>query len=67
MMLKQLSNSQIIDLIDEWIHNERDRKIMKRRFIDGIIYERLAEEFYLSVIQTKTIVYNGEKELIKHL
>lgn len=66
-MLKNLSNSEISHIIDEWIHSERDRKILKRRYIDGIVYERIAEEFDLSVIQTKTIVYNGEKELIKHL
>lgn len=67
MTLKQLSNSQINSLIDEWIHSERDRQIMKRRFIDGIVYERLAEEFGLSVIQTKTIVSNGRKELLRRL
>lgn len=66
-MLKNLSNSEITHIIDEWIHSERDRQILKRRFIDGITYEKIAEEFNLSVIQTKTIVYNGEKELIKHL
>lgn len=67
MNLKQLPNSQIIEIIDEWIHSERDRKIMKRRFIDGIGFEMLAEEFCLSVIHTKTIVYKGEKELINHI
>ena len=66
-MLKNLSNSEISHIIDEWIHSERDRELLKRRLIDGIIYERIAEEFDLSVIQTKTIVYNGKKELIKHL
>ncbi len=66
-MIENLSNSEISYLIDEWIHSERDRKILKRRFIDGIVYEHLAEEFDLSVVKTKTIVYNGEKELIKRL
>ena len=66
-MLKQLSNSHINSLIDEWIHNERDRKIMKRRFIDGVTYEKIAEEFDLSVTQVKTIIYKTKKELIKYL
>ena len=66
-MLKNLSNSQISSLIDEWLHNERDRKILKRRLIDGIIYERIAEEYGLSVTQAKNIVSNGRKELLKHL
>jgi hypothetical protein len=59
------SNSRIEFLIDEYIHNERDRAILKRRFIDGICYEPLAEEFDLSVSQIKRIVYKGEKVLLK--
>ena len=39
------SRSQIEHIIDEWIFSERDRKIMKRRWLDGICYEPLAEEF----------------------
>ncbi len=44
------------NLIDEWIFNERDREIIKRRLLDGICFEPLAEEFEMSVRQTKTIV-----------
>ena len=66
-MMKNLSNSEISHIIDEWIHSERGRQLLKRRFIDGVTYEKIAEEFDLSVIQTKTIVYNCEKYLIKHL
>lgn len=43
-------------IIDEWIFNERDREIIKRRLLDGICFEPLAEEFEMSVRQTKTIV-----------
>ena len=50
------SNSEIINLINEYIHSERDREIMKRRLVDGICYEPLAEEFDLSTVQTKRIV-----------
>lgn len=62
--------SQIEGLIDEWIignNAERDRRILKRRLIDGIHYEALAEEFDLSVRQTKKIVYKGEERLFKHI
>jgi hypothetical protein len=54
-------------LIDEWIFSERDRAILKRRLLDGICYEPLAEEFALSVRQTKNIVYKGEKTLYSHI
>lgn len=62
-----LSRSELEKLIDEWILSERDRKILKRRLIDGIRFEPLAEEFDLSVRYTKTIVYKGEDRLFKHL
>ena len=58
-----LSRSELNALIDEWIFNERDRKILKRRLLDGICYEPLAEEFDLSVRHIKTIVYNGEQKI----
>ena len=65
MNLDALSRSEIENLIDEWILNERDRKILKRRLIDGIRYEPLAEEFELSVRHVKTIVYKAEEKLTK--
>jgi hypothetical protein len=64
---ENISNSDIEHLIDEWIKSERDRKILKRRLIDGICFEPLAEEFELSVRQVKNIVYKSECILIKHL
>lgn len=63
------SRSEIDRLIDEWIigrNAERDRMILKRRLLDGITYDRLAEEFDLSVRQVKNIVYRREDELFKH-
>ena len=53
-------------LIDQWILNERNRMIIKRRIIDGITLEDLAEEFDYSVSQIKNIVYACEKALIAH-
>ena len=65
-----LPNSVIEHLIDEWIvgrHAERNRAILKRRLLDGIGYEPLAEEFDLSVRQVKNIVYRSEMRLFKHI
>lgn len=62
-----ISNSEIAKAIDEWIKSERDRKILKRRLIDGICYEPLAEEFEMSVRQIKNIVYKSESILFSHL
>lgn len=61
------TNSQIEHLIGEHIHNERDRKILKRRLVDGVCFEPLAEEFDLSVSQVKRIVYRAEKTLFRFI
>ena len=65
--MKEYTNSQIAGIIDEYIHSERDRKLLKRRLIDGITYERIAEEFDLSVRQTKTIVYRADNMIFSHV
>lgn len=67
MIFDDLPASKIDSLINEWIHNERDRKIIRRRMIDGICFEPLAEEFDLSVRQVKAIVYKAEKRLLPHI
>lgn len=65
--MRDYTNSQIIALIDEHIHNERDRAILKRRMVDGICFEPLAEEFDLSVQRVKAIVYKGQQKIIKYI
>lgn len=65
-----LSRTEVNELIDEWIigrNAERDREILRRRLIDGITFEKLAEEFDLSVRQTKKIVYRGINTLSPHI
>lgn len=68
--MKDISRSELEHLIDEWIigkNAERDRKILKRRLLDGITYDRLAEEFDLSVRQLKNIIYKAEDRLFSHI
>jgi len=67
MTLEEYSNTDIQIAINEWIRNERNRRILKRRLVDGICYEPLAEEFDLSVRQVKTIVYRETERLLKHI
>ena len=62
-----LSRTELSDLIDEWIFNERDRAILKRRMLDGVTYEPLADEFDMSVSQIKRIVYKTEEKLFARL
>lgn len=62
-----MSRSEWEQLIDEWVFNERDRQILKRRLLDGICYEPLAEEFNLTDKQVKNIVYKLQCKLFKHV
>lgn len=62
-----LTTSDVKEAIDEWVFSERDRSILKRRLIDHITFEQLAEEFKLSVRQTKNIVYRNELKVFSKL
>lgn len=50
-----MSRTEAEKLINEWIFNARDRDILKRRILDGISFEELAEEFHLSTQRTKKL------------
>jgi AraC-like DNA-binding protein len=65
--MKEYTNSQICALIDEHIHSDRDRQILKRRLVDGICYEPLAEEFDMSDRQIKRIIYKLQERLFRYL
>lgn len=62
-----LSRQQVLDLIDAYIFNERNRQILSRRLLDGVGYEDLAEEFDLSVNQVKTVCYTAITKLSSHI
>lgn len=66
VIMPELSRSQYETLIFEWIHSERDRALIKRRLLDGITYEKLAEEFEISVQQAKRICYKSQETLLRH-
>lgn len=65
--MMEYTNSEIAQAIDEYIHSERDRAILKRRLIDGICFEPLSEEFQLSVRQVKSIVYKGQEKVFSKI
>lgn len=71
--LDNISNSEIEHLIDEWIHSERDRKILKLRLIDGLTYSQTVEYLYehekivISERQVIRIISKTEDILFKHI
>ena len=66
MNIPDISRTEMEHLIEEWCFVERDRAILKRRFLDGICFEPLAEEFDLSVRQVKRIVDKQGARVLKH-
>lgn len=64
---KDYTNSQIEFLIDEYIHSDRDRALLKRRLIDGVVFETLAEEFGMSDRHVKRLVYKLQDKVFKYL
>lgn len=57
------TNVEIIELIDLYIHSERDRILMKRKYVDGIKFEPLSEEIELSTVQTKRLAKKYKEEI----
>lgn len=64
--INDLSRNEIENLITQWVLNERNRRIMHRRFIDGVRFDKLAAEFELSVTQVKNIVYKNRTRIMQH-
>jgi DNA-directed RNA polymerase specialized sigma subunit len=62
-----LSRSEWTALIDEWVLNERYRLILKRRMLDGVSFERLAEEVDMSTRQVQQIVSDCQTHILNVL
>lgn len=67
MILDDMDNMEISEAIDRYVRGERARSILKRRIIDEICYEPLAEEFDISVSQVKRILSKAQEQLYKNL
>lgn len=62
-----LSRSEMEYLIEQYCFNEKYRRILVRRFLDGVRFEPLAEEFDMSVRQIKNIVYKEGNRVFSHV
>ena len=63
----EYSNSRVREIIGEYIHDEKHRRIMERRLIDNVTIERLAEEQDISVSQIKRIIWKDSAVIFRHL
>ncbi len=60
-----MTNTEIDNRIEELVHDEKHREVLKRRFIDGLCYDQLADEFDYSVRQIQRIVKKYETKILK--
>jgi len=63
----EYANSRIVAVIDEYVHNERNRAILKDRFVNGLTFEQIAEKHDISTRQAQNIVYRSQDVLFRHL
>lgn len=54
-------------LIDEWVHSNIDRQMLKRKYLDGITFERVAEEFEISTNYCQARIKKAKTQLFKHI
>ena len=54
-------------LIDRWIFDEKNRIILKRKFLDNISLEKISEEIEMSDRQTKRRFNKAKMQLFRHI
>ena len=69
MRLKNINytNSEMSEVIEENIHSQRDRLILKKCFIDGLSHEKISEEINMSNRQVSNIISKYSVMLIEYL
>lgn len=58
--------TEIENAIDEYVLHERDRRLLKRRMIDGLTQEAIAEEFGISVACVKLRINKWKRVVNDH-
>ena len=61
----ELKNSEIQHLIDEHIHSQRDREIMKYKLVDNRTAEWIADKFDMNFRTVQRIIARNKKMLSK--
>ena len=68
MKLDELSNSELSKMIDENIRGlkaVRNRKVLKDRLINGLLYREIADKYNLSIDRAQKIVYRLQEQIFK--
>ena len=60
------TNSRLREIVGEYVHDERARRLLIRKYADNVTLERLAEEEDLSVSQVKRILKKYYFTVFRH-
>ena len=60
----EYTNSSMAWLIAEYVHSERDRQILTRRFIDGITQEAVAREVAMCKRQIQNVEHRFVEDVL---
>lgn len=63
----EYTNSQIRDLIAEWIHSSDDRRMLELRLIDGMTFEQIGFEMGMTTKTVRVRIHKQEQILFRHL
>ena len=63
----EYTNSQVLNLIAEHIHNSEDRKMLSLRLVDGMSFEAIGFEMGMTTKTVRVRIHKGEQILFKHL
>lgn len=66
-ILNHTEKSRIATIIDEFIHDERNQEIARRKIIKNHRYEPLSEEYKLTPRQCKNIIKKARRTIYEHL
>ena len=61
------SRTEWEEIIEKYVFSEFDRKLLKRRLLDGLTFEKLAEEMDMSERNIRRKVHKAQEKLFKHI
>lgn len=64
---EDIPNSAIVYAIDEYVHSERDRVIMKRYLCDSLSMMQIANEMDISFKTVQRVIVRLEPKIFTHL
>ena len=63
----EYTNSQIRDLINEYIHNDVDRLMVFDRLVNGHTFDRISINYQLDVKTVRKRIHKCESEIFRHI